>query len=93
MRKTALIVPEGMALVPGLSETTLSELKADRKVTKWMKLLLQRGRVVISLTGTLRLDSKSSRMNSRCSALIASVSGAVDDMLAFVNRNMTWAKK
>ena len=88
MRKTALIVPDGIALVPGLSETALSESKADRKVTKWMKLLLQRGRVVISLTGVLRSDPKSSRMNSRCKALIASVSGAVDVMVVFVSNNV-----
>ena len=81
MRKTALVVPEGMGSVPGLLETAMSEAKGDGKVTKWMKLLLQRGRVAISLTGTPRSDTKSFWMNSRCRALMASVSGAVDDMM------------
>lgn len=39
IRKTALLVPEGMGLVPAcLLETSFSVANGDEKVTKWMKL-------------------------------------------------------
>ena len=69
MRKMAFVVPEGMGLVPGLLETAISEARGDKKVTKWIKLLLQRGRVAISLTEIPRSCLKSFWMNSRCRAL------------------------
>ena len=36
MRKMALVFPEGMGMVPGLLEATISEANGDGKVTKWI---------------------------------------------------------
>jgi len=49
-----------------------------------MKLLLQRGRVVISSIWIPRSVSKRSLMKSRCEALVVSTPGAVDDMVSIL---------
>lgn len=81
MRNTARVVPVGMGVVPGAVEIWVSEGMGWGKVTKWMKLLLHRGRVVMSEMGMLRSWVRSCMMKVRCSALMASASGTGDVMV------------